>query len=258
MNLIDVIILGIVEGVTEFLPISSTGHLMLASAWLKLTETDFVKTFQIFIQLGAIMSVVCLYGRTLLTKVEVWKKVLVAFAPAVFFGLLFYPFIKAVLLESTQVVLWALFLGGIVLIVFDLLHKESANSLDNIEAMPYTTALGIGLFQILAFIPGVSRAAATIIGGLVLGMKRRTIVEFSFLLAVPTMLAATGLDLAQSAHAFSFDQFVFLAVGFVVSFVVATLSIKFLLHFIQHHNFIPFGIYRILIAGLFFILLRPA
>ena len=251
MELIHAVILGIVEGITEFLPISSTGHLILTSRLLGLTPTDFVKSFEIAIQLGAILSVVVLYGRSLLVNVEILKRVLAAFIPTAVLGLLLYKIIKNFLLSSEQVVLRSLFLGGLFLIVFELFHKEKSDAQDDLAKLSYKTAVMIGIFQSLAIVPGVSRAAATMIGGLILGLKRKTIVEFSFLLAVPTMLAATVLDLMKTAHSFSSSQISLLAIGFICAFVVAIWVIKFLLQFIQNHNFILFGVYRILLAVFF-------
>ncbi len=255
MDLFHALILGIVEGVTEFLPISSTGHLMIASKLLGMAQTDFLKTFDIAIQLGAILSVVVLYWRSLLVDLEVIKRIAAAFIPTAVLGLLFYKFVKTVLLESTQVVLWALFLGGIFLVVFELLHKEKRDAISDIKQMTLLQAAVIGGFQAIAMIPGVSRSAATIIGGLCLGVSRKTIVEFSFLLACPTMAAATGLDLLKSAHDFSMNQFSFLAVGFLAAFAVGIMSIQFLLFFVRNNNFISFGIYRIIAAVLLFKLL---
>lgn len=256
MSFIDAVILGIIEGVTEFLPISSTAHLILSSHLLKLPQTEFLKSFEIIIQLGAILAVVVLYAKSMLVRPEILKKVAAAFIPTAVLGLFFYKIIKKFFMGNTDIILWALFLGGIFLILFDLKHKENESATGDITSMSFKTAILIGCFQALAFIPGVSRAAATIIGGLILGMKRKTIVEFSFLLAIPTMAAATGLDILKNAHSFSMDQCSLLAAGFVTAFFVAILSIKFLLHFIQKHNFIAFGIYRVLIVIVFILLVR--
>ena len=251
MDLGQALILGIIEGLTEFLPVSSTGHLILAARLLKLPSTEFLKSFEIAIQLGAILAVVILYASSFLRDFAIIKRIAAAFFPTAVLGLIFYKIIKNFLLGNAQIVLWSLFLGGIFLIVFECLHKEKNDAQEDIAKMSLPKAFWIGVFQSLAFIPGVSRAGATIIGGLILGLKRKTIVEFSFLLAVPTMLAATALDLLKNASSFHADQFLFLAAGFVSSFIVAVVSIKFFLHFIQRHNFISFGIYRILAALLF-------
>ncbi|HVY73003.1 MAG TPA: undecaprenyl-diphosphate phosphatase [Candidatus Paceibacterota bacterium] len=255
MTPFDAGILGIVEGITEFLPVSSTGHLILASSLLGLSSTDFVKTFEIAIQLGAILAVVALYF-TSFFRIEVLKRLIVAFLPTAVIGLALYKVVKTYLLGNETVVLWALILGGIALIVFELLHTSRDDSTADISTMSYKQALGIGLFQSIAIIPGVSRSAATIVGGLLLGMSRATIVEFSFLLAVPTMAAATSLDLVKSYREFSSADLLPLAIGFVTSFVVALLVIKLFLSYVRKHTFIPFGVYRILVsvAFLFFVL----
>lgn len=251
MDLFHALILGIVEGISEFLPISSTGHLILTANLLGLPNSEFVKSFEIAIQLGAILSVVVLYGRSLLVDIRILQRVAVAFFPTAVLGLIFYKLIKKFLLGNGMVVVWSLFLGGIVLIIFELWHREKDDEIDDLSRIPFKTAFCIGIFQSLAMVPGVSRSAATIIGGMMLGLKRRTIVEFSFLLAVPTMSAAVGLDLLKTAHHFTSQEMLSLSVGFLVSFIVALGSIKFLLAFIKHNNFISFGIYRIVAAGLF-------
>jgi undecaprenyl-diphosphatase len=251
MTYLHALILGIIEGVSEFLPISSTGHLMLASSLLHLQQTDFQKSFEIAIQLGAILSVVVLYWRTLLINFEILKRVITAFIPTAILGFIFYKIIKRVLLGSNTVVLYSLLIGGIFLILFELWHREKENATEDLSDISYSKSFMIGLFQAVAMIPGVSRSAATIIGGLILGIKRRTIVEFSFLLSVPTMVAATGLDLMKSGGHFSMEEFYLLLMGFITSFIIALLSIKWLIHFIKHHTFISFGIYRILLALLF-------
>lgn len=247
--------MGIVEGITEFLPVSSTGHLMLTARALGLSQTEFLKTFEIAIQFGAILSVVALYWRSLLVNIEAMKRIVVAFLPTAVLGLVFYKIIKHYLMASTQVVLFSMFIGGICLIVFELIHREKDDAVDDIGSVSYRTAVLIGLFQSIAMIPGVSRSAATIVGGLILGLKRKTIVEFSFLLAVPTMLAATGLDLMKNMGQFTVAQVGTLSVGFLVSFVSALLGVKFLLGFIKNHSFISFGVYRIILAVSFWILM---
>jgi undecaprenyl-diphosphatase len=255
MNFFQAVVFGIVEGITEFLPISSTGHLILTSELLRLPATEFLKSFEVAIQLGAILAVVVLYWKSFFVESEVFKKVIVAFIPTAVLGIIFYKLIKQFLLGNEQVVLWSLFLGGFVLIIFEIFYKEKSEAVEELSKISYGKALIIGLFQSVAMIPGVSRAAATIIGGLTLGLKRKTIVEFSFLLAVPTMAAATGLDLFKNAGAFSTDQFGILAVGFIFSFLTALGAIKFLLHFIKNNSFISFGIYRVVLAVLFWFLI---
>lgn len=272
MTILHSIILGIVEGITEFLPISSTGHLILAGDILNIQPSDFLKSFEIVIQLGAILSVVFLYWKKFLFDRDTLKKIITALIPTLVIGAAFYKIVKT-LLGNEAVVLWSLLIGGIILIVFEVFHREkedadsthsinseqasSPQAISDMKDITYKQSLAIGAFQSIAIIPGVSRSAATIVGGLVLGLKRKTIVEFSFLLAVPTMLAASTLDLYKNYQLFSIDQFGILAIGFIVSFVVALLSIKWLLKFIQNHSFIGFGVYRIMAAILFwFFVLR--
>lgn len=253
MTPLDSIILGVLEGITEFLPISSTGHLILASELLGLTPSAFLTSFQIAIQLGAIAAVVFLYWKSFL-DIGFLKKLFVAFVPTGLVGFLVYPYVKGFLLGNSLVVVTSLFLGGIVLILFELLHKKRPESLEGAKEITYQQALLVGLFQSIAIIPGVSRSAATIIGGLLAGMRRVAIVEFSFLLAVPTMLAATGYDLLKTADTFVLDDFGFLAIGFFTAFFVALLSMRFLIQVVRRYTFIPFGIYRIVLAVLFFLI----
>jgi len=244
MTYLQAILLALVEGITEFLPISSTGHLILASHLLHISQTNFVKSFEIVIQLGAILAVVGMYWRRLFKQ---WTVILAGFLPAAVVGFLAYPFIKSQLIGNTQVVLWSLFLGGLVLLFIDKLTPRPGT-------LNIRSALIIGLFQSVSMIPGVSRAAATIIGGLLVGLDRKQAVEFSFLLAVPTMIAATGLDLVKSGWAFSGSEWLLLLVGFVGALITAWLSVKFFINFIKSHNFFSFGIYRIALAISFLLL----
>ena len=244
-------VLSVVEGITEFLPISSTGHLILAGNILQIPSTDFLKSFVIAIQAGTIFSVVFLYWRRLLVDFATIRRIATAFFPTAVIGFLLYKSIKHYLLGNSMVVIAALFLGGILIILLELFHRERNDHVDDVAQIPYPKAFLIGVFQALAVIPGVSRAAATILGGLGLGIRRKTIVEFSFLLAVPTLLAATALDLLKSSYNFTPSQWGFLALGSVISFGVAILSIKFFIGFIQKFNLVLFGIYRILAAVLF-------
>lgn len=256
MDFVTAFILGIVQGISEFLPISSTGHMILASHLMGLRHTEFLKSFEIAIQAGTILSVVVLYWRSLLVDFEVIKRLAVAFLPTGVLGLTLYRLIKGYLLGSETVVLCSLLIGGILIVAFERWYREGEGATGDIRAMTYRNALIVGLFQSIAMIPGVSRSAATILGGLLLGLKRKTIVEFTFLLAVPTMLAATGYDLIKSGSQFSPGQFQYLLTGFVTAFVVALLSIQFLLRFIKTHTFIPFGIYRIVLVIFWVLLLK--
>ena len=256
LDVASAFILGIVEGFTEFLPISSTAHLNLASDLMGFAQSEYVKTFEIAIQSGAILAVITLYWKKFLDA-EIMKRVAVAFVPTAIVGAALYKVIKSFLIGNTAIALWALALGGALLIFFEKFHKEPTGERVRGLAdstMSYKQSFFVGIFQSVAMVPGVSRAAATIVGGMLLGVRRAEIVEFSFLLAVPTMLAATGLDLLKSGGAFSASEFNVLAIGFVASFAMAIISIKFLLAYIRRHTFTAFGIYRILLVALFVLL----
>lgn len=248
MDIFQVIILGIVEGVTEFLPISSTGHLILASHLLGVAKTEFLSSFEIAIQLGAVLSILFLYGRSHLLKIDILKKISVAFLPTALVGLVFYRFIKTHLIGNESVVLLALGIGGVLMIVFELKLKARESGGGAVDSISYRQAFLVGVFQTIAIIPGVSRSAATVIGGRFLGLNMKGALEFSFLLAFPTMLAATGLDLVKNAHLFSLPEIGLLFLGCAISFSVAVLSIKFLITFVRKHSFTSFGVYRILLA----------
>lgn len=257
MTALHALILGIVEGISEFLPISSTGHLILTSRLLGLPESEFLKSFEIAIQLGAILAVCIVYWRTLLqNKGTTLLKVGVAVLPTAVIGFALHGFIKTYLLGSVPTVLWSLFLGGVFLIGFERWYVKNhesriTNHESDLGSISYKQAISLGIFQSIAIIPGVSRSAATIVGGLLMGINRRTIVDFSFLLAIPTMAAATAYDLLKSYDEFSASDGLNLGIGFVVSFVVALMSIRWLLLYIQTHSFQAFGVYRILIALVF-------
>jgi undecaprenyl-diphosphatase len=257
MPFLHALIIGIVEGITEFLPVSSTAHMILTSHLLRIADSEFVKSFEIIIQLGAILSVVALYWRKLLDR-DVLLKTGVAFVPTGIVGLTVYKAVKAHLLGNIYVVLASLLLGGIALIVFDRRRPRPVAAGPEGEApvdfgeITWRRAVLIGLFQCVAMIPGVSRSAATIVGGSLIGVSRRTIVEFSFLLAIPTMAAATGLELLKGYKALD-GHFDVLAVGFVVSFVTALLAIKSFIGYVKKHSFAAFGWYRIVLAVVYFL-----
>ena len=252
LTLLTAIILAIVEGITEYLPVSSTGHTILAAAILGIEQTSFVKSFILVLEFGSIVSVVALYWRMFL-NIEILKRLIVGVIPTGIVGLLFYRIFKDVLLGNVQIVLWALLFGGIFLIVFEWRYKERA-TYDDVKRIPYKHCLLIGLFQSLSIIPGLSRSTATITGGLFLGLKRQTIVLYSFLLAVPTLIGASGYDLLVSVNQFTPAQENLLLVGGVTSFLVALVVIKLFLSYIRTKNFIPFGIYRILLVVAFYLL----
>ncbi|KKU78722.1 MAG: Undecaprenyl-diphosphatase [Parcubacteria group bacterium GW2011_GWA2_47_7] len=249
MENIYAIIYGVVEGITEFLPISSTGHLMLVTQLLG-NDSSFIKSFEIIIQLGAILAIIALYPKRLLADKQTILRVSAAFIPTALLGLLFYKIIKTYLLASVPLVLVTLFLGGVIIIWFEKfwLNKKEVKREKTVNDLPIAHAAYLGLIQCIAFIPGVSRSAATIFGGMFFGLSRKEAVEFSFFLAVPTMAAATGLDLIKNYQTFSVDDVSFLVIGFVTSFVVALLAVKWLTRFVASNDFTYFGIYRMGIA----------
>lgn len=258
---IKALILGIVQGFTEFLPISSTAHLLIFTKILRIELDDFTKSFIIIIQFASILAVVFLYWKKIIDNFfPYFKKIIVAFLPTAVLGLIFYKIVKNFLQESSLIISLALFFGGVLIIVLEnyyyqknLASTSVFSEKDPLKEISYKKCFYIGLFQSIAMIPGVSRSAATIFGGLFLGISRRAIVEFSFLLAIPTMAAATGLDLLKTEVSFNQSQVLFLFLGFLSSFLVAMFSIKFLLAFVKKSNFKPFAWYRILIGLLTFL-----
>lgn len=252
MELIHIIILSVVEGITEFLPVSSTGHLILVSKLLQIPETDFTKSFDIFIQLGAIMAVVSLYFTRVMKEPEIIKPVLLAFIPTGILGLLLYKTVKTYLLGNDTVVVLALAIVGAILIGLEWYWKKAPQKKTaTLTTLSPKALIAIGLFQSFSMIPGVSRAGATIVGGMLTGLSRKEAVEMSFLLAVPTMAAAVGLDLLKSAHAFTPEQIMMLAVGFVLSWITAFIVIKGFIRYVTRSTFTGFGIYRIIAAVLY-------
>ena len=253
MNFFDAIVLGVVEGLTEFLPVSSTGHLILVSTLLGLKQTEFQKTFEVVIQLGSILAVVFLFYKRLFTDIELWKRIIVAFIPTGVLGFLLYKVIKGYLFNPF-VVATMLIIGGVVFILVEWWLKKHPPRYSDEDQIPYWKAFAIGLFQSLAMVPGTSRSGATIIGGLLLGLDRKTAAEFSFLLAVPTMLIATAYDVFKHRNELSLEHWELLALGFVSAFITAFIVVKWFLKFIKQHTFIPFGVYRIAVGILFFLL----
>lgn len=250
MNLIHAIILAIIEGLTEFLPVSSTGHMIIASSAMGIANNDFVKLFTVAIQLGAILSVVVLYFKRFFRSIDFYFKLIVAFIPAAVFGLLFSKKIDQ-LLESALTVGITLFIGGIILLFVDKWFTKPL--IDNEDEVDYMTALKIGFFQCIAMIPGTSRSAATIVGGMTQKLSRKAAAEFSFFLAVPTMFAATAkklLDFYKEGHAITGDEIKLLAIGNVIAFVVALLAIRSFITFLQRKGFVLFGWYRIIVGAI--------
>ncbi|MEP2667432.1 MAG: undecaprenyl-diphosphate phosphatase [Cyclobacteriaceae bacterium] len=254
MSVFQSILLAIVEGLTEFLPVSSTGHMIIVSSLMGIADDPFTKTFTIAIQFGAILSVVVLYWKRFFVSLSFYYKLFVAFLPAAVMGLLFNDYIDA-LLERVEVVAVTLILGGVVFIFIDKTFKDTEEMEEN--QVTYIKALKIGFFQTLAMVPGVSRSAATIIGGMAQKLNKRTAAEFSFFLAVPTMFAATGYKLLkfyQEGNSFGTNEVVLLLVGNVVAFIVAMLAIKSFITFLTRHGFKWFGYYRIIVGILILIL----
>lgn len=286
IEFLKVLILSIVEGITEFLPVSSTGHLILVNEFVKLDPPEFSNAFNVIIQLGAIMAVVVLYFRKLnpwdyektykyypknydklngqsrfyyrLTHpdqrtIELWKRVIVGVIPAGVLGLLFDDYIDEHLFNP-MVVATMLLIWGLIIIFVEKRNKNRDGFVnDNITNVSYKTVIAIGFFQALAMIPGTSRSAATIMGAMILGLSREAAAEFSFFLAIPTMLGATLLKVVKNVHGFTGSQWLLILAGMVLSFVVAYVVIKKFMEYISKHNFIPFGIYRIILSAVVFL-----
>jgi undecaprenyl-diphosphatase len=249
------VILGLVEGATEFIPVSSTGHLIVVSQWLGQVD-EKAKTFDIFIQLGAILAIVWLYRARLLQALvrawhdpssrRFWLNLFVAFLPAALVGFLFHDWIKARLFNAT-VVAASLVVGGVIILLIE--RWTPRTTIPDVSGVAPRTALGIGLAQVLSLIPGTSRSGATIMGGYVLGLSRTAATEFSFFLAIPVMFAATLFDLVKSRGALSPADGPVFAVGFLVSFVSAVIVVKAFLAFVSHHSFAAFAWYRIVFGA---------
>jgi undecaprenyl-diphosphatase len=254
MNLVQTIVLAIIEGLTEFLPVSSTGHMIIASSFMGIATDPFVKLFTIVIQLGAILSVVILYFKRFFQTLDFYFKLIIAFIPAIVFGYLLSDKIDE-LMESPLTVAISLVVGGVILLFVDKWFNKP--TIHTEEEISYLTAFKIGLFQCLAMIPGTSRSGASIVGGMSLKLSRKVAAEFSFFLAVPTMFAATAkklLDFYKEGHTITSDQIQLMVVGNVIAFVVALLAIKSFIGYLNKNGFKIFGWYRI-IAGLVIIAL---
>jgi undecaprenyl-diphosphatase len=255
MSIFEAIIIAIVEGLTEFLPVSSTGHMIITQKLLGVESTEFVKAFTIIIQFGAILSVIILYWKRFFQSWTFYLKLLAGFTPAAVLGFLFSDIIDE-MLESVLVVAIMLVLGGILMLFVDKWFNKPKEDQD----LTYKNAFIIGLFQCIAMIPGVSRSMATIVGGMTRGLTRKHAAEFSFFLAVPTMAAATGykmLKLFMSPTGFDMlqDNIGVLIIGNIVAFIVAMLAIKFFIEFITKYGFKLFGWYRIVVGGIILVLL---
>lgn len=253
MTLLQSIIIAIIEGITEFLPVSSTGHMILATSLMKIHEVEFVKTFEIFIQLGAIMAIVLMYIKRFFQGITIYLKLGIAFIPTAIVGFLAYPYIKAYLFNPVIVAV-SLIVGGIVLIIIDKIVVNKRSQTDLLENITYKNAFFIGLIQCISMIPGVSRAAATIIGGVFNGLDKKQATEFSFLLAVPTMFAASGYDLLKTPVVFTSHEILLLVTGFFIAMVTAWIAVKIFLKIVENYGFKHFGYYRIFVGIIFLIL----
>jgi undecaprenyl-diphosphatase len=252
MNYFEAIILAIIEGLTEYLPVSSTGHMIIASSMMGIASDNFVKMFTIAIQFGAILSVIVLYWKRFFQSIDFYIKLLIAFLPAAVIGFLLNDYIDA-LLENVIVVAFSLMIGGVILLFVDKWFKYQEKDPDE---MTNSKALVVGFFQVIAMVPGVSRSAATIIGGLTQNLTRTAAAEFSFFLAVPTMFAATAYKMLkfQKEVGFTLDNIPVLLVGNVVAFLVAMVAIKSFISFLTKHGFEMFGWYRIALGAIILIL----
>jgi undecaprenyl-diphosphatase len=251
MDVLHAVILAIVEGLTEFLPVSSTGHLVLTANLLLLPQTEFQKSFEIFIQLGAILAVVNVYWRKLLKNVSLWTRIITAFIPTAVIGFVLYRYIKDFLLGNTLITVLALGIGGLIIILAEYFYnskKSKKGRIETIEKISLPKAFLIGLIQAISIIPGTSRSAASILGGMFLGLSRQTAVEFSFYLAIPTIAAASGYDLLKSNFAFSLYEWNLLVIGFTGSFIVAHFVIIIFMKYVKRNTLTAFGIYRIILA----------
>ncbi|MEO1783971.1 undecaprenyl-diphosphatase UppP [Thermodesulfobium sp. 4217-1] len=249
MNIIHAIILGIVEGVLEFLPVSAAGNLTLVGKLLSIPSSDFIKIYEIVMQLGAVIAVLILYAKRLLVDHETIKKIIVAFIPTGIIGLLVYKIVKNFLLYNDTITVFSLIVGGVIILLVE--YKKIKPSTVNISNISYKQALAIGFIQTLAFIPGVSRSGATIVGAMLLGVERKAAVEFSFLLAIPTILAAGSYALLKDHSALAGANLLPMAVSFITALIFAIISVKTFLKFISSNNLKPFGFYRIIVGVLY-------
>ena len=245
MDILQAIIIGIIEGFTEFLPISSTGHMIVASKFLGVEQSAVVKAYEVIIQFAAILAVVLLYREKInLKEIDLWSKIVVAFFPLAIIGFILKDWVKEIF--NVQTVAYMFIIGGIIFIIVEYFHKDKEATAQDIEEVTWRQAITIGFAQVLSLVPGTSRAGSTIIGGMLTGVSRKASTEFSFLLAIPVMMAVSGYDLLKHYKEFIGADITAFAIGFVVAFVVAYITIKMLIVFLQRFTFVAFGIYRII------------
>ncbi len=252
MSYLQALLIAIIEGLTEFLPVSSTGHMILADSLMKIEDPNFAKTFEIVIQLGAILAVLAIYIKRFFVSINIYLKLLVAFLPTGIIGILAYKTIKHYLFNPVTVSV-SLIIGGVILILLDKWSERKESEYKNVEDISYGNALKIGLIQCLSMVPGVSRAAATIFGGVFSGFNRKQAAEFSFLLAIPTMFAASGYDLLKEKDNIHSEDIKLLLFGAVIAFIVAIFAVKGFIAFLNKYGFKHFGIYRIVLGVLFLV-----
>jgi len=244
LDIFQAIIIGVIEGFTEFLPISSTGHMIVAAEYMGLPQDAAMKAYEVIIQFAAILAVVLIYrDKITFKKIDLWMKLMAAFVPLAIVGYIFKNQIKA--LFSVEIVAWMFIIGGIIFLIVEYFYKEQSHHISDVEETNYKQALWIGFAQLFSFIPGTSRAGATIIGGMLVGLDRKASSDFSFLLAIPVMSAVAGYDVLKHYDEFVGVNWLAFAIGFIVAFVVAYITVKVFLRFIQKFSFVPFGIYRI-------------
>lgn len=255
MDILQAIILGIVEGATEFLPVSSTGHLIVVSQWLGVEQTKVNIAFEVIIQLAAILAVVANYKEKFTFKhTDLWIKIFIAFLPLAIVGFIFKDQIEAMFRSKTIVPIMFI-VGGIVFLILEYFHKESSERTKTVDDVSYTQAAWIGFAQIFALVPGTSRAGSTIVGALLVGLNRKASAEFSFLLALPVMGATSGYAFLKHYNDFMNANWLPLLVGFITAFIVAYLTMKIFLRFLEKFTFVGFGIYRIIFGAFLLYLL---
>ena len=253
MDIFQAIVIGAIEGFTEFLPISSTGHMIVASKFLGVEQSSVVKAYEVIIQFAAILAVILLYREKInLKEIKLWEKIIVAFLPIAIVGFLLKDLVKSIF--SVEIVAIMFIVGGIIFLIVEYFHKDNKSKAKELEEVSWSQAILIGFGQIFSLIPGTSRAGSTIIAGMLSGVSRKASTEFSFLLAIPVMMAVSGYDLLKHYHEFIGADLTAFLIGFVVAFIVAYLTIKLLIVFLQRFTFVAFGIYRILF-GVFLLMM---
>jgi len=254
LDIFQAIIIGIIEGFTEFLPISSTGHMIVASEFLGIPQDSLTKAYEVIIQFAAILAVMLIYKEKMtFKKTKLWTKLFIAFLPLAAVGYIFKDQIKA--LFTVETVAWMFIVGGIIFLIVEYFYEGKESHVSDVEDVTFIQAIWVGIAQVFALIPGTSRAGATIIGGLLVGMDRKTSTEFSFLLAIPVMTAVSGYDLLKHYQDFAEANWAAFIIGFVTAFWVAYITIKLFLVFLERFTFVAFGVYRIIFGVILLIII---